>query len=80
MKDELGGEIMKKMVGLRAKSYSCLKENNYENKKAKGTKKCLKKRKLKFRDYKNCLKSAQTDGTLKYLEKEKFNVGNLRNL
>ena len=71
---------MKKLVGLRAKSYSCLKENKYENKKATGTKKCLKKRKLKFRDYKNCLKSAQTNGTLKYLEKEKLNVGNLKNL
>ena len=37
-------------------------------------------KKLKFRDYKNCLKSAQTNGTLKYLEKEKLNVGNLKNL
>ena len=80
MKDELGGGILKKLVGLRAKSYSCLKENKYQNKKATGTKKCLKKRKLKFRDYKNCLKSAQTNGTLKYLEKEKLNVGNLKNL
>ena len=80
MKDELGGGILKKLVGLRAKSYSCLKENKYENKKATGTKKCLKKRKLEFRDYKNCLKSAQTNGTLKYLEKEKLNVGNLKNL
>ena len=80
MKDELGGGILKKLVGIRAKSYSCLKENKYENKKATGTKKCLKKRKLKFRDYKNCLKSAQTNGTLKYLEKEKLNVGNLKNL
>ena len=80
MKDELGGGILKKLVGLRAKSYSCLKENKYENKKATGTKKCLKKRKLKFRDSKNCLKSAQTNGTLKYLEKEKLNVGNLKNL
>ena len=31
---------MKKFVGLRAKTYSCLRKNNYENKKAKGTEKC----------------------------------------
>ena len=48
MKDELGGEIMKKMVGLRAKSYSCLKENNYENKKAKGTKKVSQEKKTQI--------------------------------
>ena len=46
MKDELGGQIMKEFVGLRAKKYSYLKDNNDEDKKAKGTKKCVKKRKL----------------------------------
>ena len=30
---------MKKFVGLRAKTYSYLKDNNNEDKKAKGTKK-----------------------------------------
>ena len=35
MKDELGGQIMKKFVGLRAKTHSYLKENNDEDKKAK---------------------------------------------
>ena len=54
MKYELGGQIMKKFVGLRAKVYSYLKENNVEDKKAKGTKKCVIKRNLKFRDYKKC--------------------------
>ena len=53
MKDELGGQIMKKFVGLRAKPYCYLKDNNNEDKKAKDTKKCQ-KRKLKFQDYKNC--------------------------
>ena len=38
MKDELGGQIMKKFVGLRAKTYSYLKYNNDKDKKAKGTK------------------------------------------
>ena len=33
MKDELGGQIMKEFVGLRAKTQSYLKENNDEDKK-----------------------------------------------
>ena len=39
MKDELGGQIMKEFIEVRAKKYSYLKENNNENKKLKGTKK-----------------------------------------
>ena len=38
MKDELVGKIMKEFVGLRAKTYSYLADNNDESKKAKGTK------------------------------------------
>ena len=49
----------KKIVGLRAKWYSCLKANNDEDKKAKGTKKCAIKINLKFRDYKKCLRTFQ---------------------
>ena len=58
MKDELGGQIMQKFVGLRAKTFNYLKDSNDEDKKAKGTKKCVIKRKLKFQDYKNCLEAA----------------------
>ena len=39
---------MKEFVGLRAKTYSYLKDNNNEDKKAKGTKKCVMKRKLRY--------------------------------
>ena len=41
MKEELGGQIMTKFVELRAKTYSYLKENNDEDKKAKGKKKSV---------------------------------------
>ena len=41
MKDELGGQIMKDFSGLIVKTYSYLKNNNDEDKKAKCTKKCV---------------------------------------
>ena len=44
-KDELGGKIMTKFVGLRAKTYSYLIDDGSEDEKAKGTKKYLIKRK-----------------------------------
>ena len=59
MKDELGGKIIKTFVRLRPKRYSHSKDNNGECKKAKGTKKCLVKRTLKFQDHKNCLTTIQ---------------------
>ena len=49
MKDELGGRIMKKFIGLRAKAYSYLKDNDNEYKKEKGAKKCVINRKHKFK-------------------------------
>ena len=41
-----------------------------KTKKAKGTKKCVKKRKLKFENYKNCFEATQLDNKVKYLEKK----------
>ena len=72
MKDELGGKIMKEFVGLRAKTYSYLKDNHDENKKAKDTKKCVIKRKLKFEDHKSCLEAAQIENKINHLEKYKM--------
>ena len=42
---------MKEFVGLRANTDTYLKDNNDEDKNAKGTKKCVIKRKLKLQDY-----------------------------
>ena len=78
MKDELGGQIMKEFVGLRAKTYSYLKDNNNEEEKAKDTKKCIIKRKLKFQDYKNCLEAAQIERNISYLRKKKIGVDSLK--
>ena len=51
IKDELGGKIMKEFVGLTPKSYSYLMDDGEVDKKAKGTKKCVIKRCLKFNNY-----------------------------
>ena len=55
MKDELGGKIIMEFVSLRPKTYSFLTDDGKENKKAKGTKKCVIKKMIKFNDYKKCL-------------------------
>ena len=41
MKDKVGGKIMTKFVGIRAKRYSYLVVNGSKDKRAKGTKKCI---------------------------------------
>ena len=60
MKDELGGKIMTEFVASRPKTHSYLTDDCEEDKKAKGTKKCVIKRRLKFNDYKDCLLNNQT--------------------
>ena len=59
MKDELGGKIMTEFVALGPKTYSYLTDYCEEDKKAKGTKKCVIKRRLNFNDYKHCLLNNQ---------------------
>ena len=55
MKDELGGKIITEFVTLRPKTYSFLTDDGKEDKKAKGTKKCIIKKMIKFNDYIECL-------------------------
>ena len=54
-KDELGGKIIKEFCGLRAKTYAYLLDDDNEIKKAKGTKKCIIKRRLMFENYRESL-------------------------
>ena len=46
---------MKEFCGLRAKPYAYLMDDESEKKKAKGTKRCVIKRRLMFENYKDCL-------------------------
>ena len=55
MKDELSGKIITEFVTLRPKTYSYLTDDGKEDKKAKGTKKSVIKKMIKFNDYKKCL-------------------------
>ena len=55
MKYELGGKIITEFVTLRPKTNSFLTDDGKEDKKAKGTKKCVIKKMIKFNDYKKCL-------------------------
>ena len=78
IKDELSGKITTKFVGLRAKTYSHLIDDGSDDKKAKGTKKCIIKRKLKFESYKNYLEATQLDNEINYLEKNKIEIDSLK--
>ena len=60
MKDRLRGIIMTKFVGLRAKTYSHLIDDGSEDKKAKGIKKCIIKRKFNFEKLYKLFKSNST--------------------
>ena len=54
-KHELGARIMKEFCALRPKTYAYLMEDDCEKKKAKVTKKTIIKRRLMFKNYKDCL-------------------------
>ena len=71
---------MTKFVGLKAKTHNYLIDDGSEDKKAKCTKKCVIKRKLKFENYKNSLEATQLDNKIKYLEKSKISIDSLKKI
>ena len=68
---------MGKFVGLRAKSYSYLIDEGSE-KKAKCTKTCVIKRKLKFENCKNCLEATQLANKRNHLEKNQIDIVSIK--
>ena len=77
IKDELGGKIIIKFVVLRAKTFSYLIDNRIEDERARGTKKCVIKRKLKFENYENCLEAIHLENKINYLEKNEININSI---
>ena len=77
MDDELCGIIIRKFVWLRAKTYSYLIDDGSEDKKAKYTKICVIKRKLKFENYENCLKATQLENEKNYWEKNEIDINSI---
>ena len=70
--------MMTKFVGLRAKTHSYLIDDRSEDQKAKDTKKCVMKRKLKFENYKNCLEATQIQNNINYLEENKTDIDRIK--
>ena len=69
VRDELGGKIMTEFVALRAKMYAYRKiDKEVEERRSKGTKKCVVTEGLTFDDYKICL----SDGEKIYREQILF--------
>ena len=54
-KDELSGKIVTEFCALRAKAYAYKLDDDTEMKKAKGTKKCIVKREITFKNYVDAL-------------------------
>ena len=73
MKDKLSGKIVTKFVSLKTKTYSYLTDDSSADKKSKGTRKCVMKRKLKFENYENCLETTQLDNK-KYIYRKKIKL------
>ena len=78
MKDVLGGKIITKLVGLRANTYSYLIDGDREDKKAKGTKRCVIKTKLKLENYNNWLEANQLENKINCLGKNEINLLSLK--
>ena len=77
-KNELGGKIMTESVASGPKTYSYLIDDGDEKEKAKSTKKCVKKQKLKTEDHKHRLEASQIENEINQLEKHQLDVNGLR--
>ena len=78
MKDKLGEKITTEFIGLRSKTNSCVIDDCSENKNAKGTKRCVIKRNLKFEDYKNCLEAIPLENKTNHLKKNETDADSLK--
>ena len=63
---------------MKAKPYCYLIDDNSEDKKSKGRKKCVIKRKLEFESYKNCLEATQLENKIKYLKENKIDIDDIK--
>ena len=68
---------MTKFVELRAKTHSKLVKRVVKIRKQKGTKNCVVKRKLKFKNYKNCLVANQLENKINNRGKNNIAINNL---
>ena len=79
MKEELGGKIMRKFAAcLLHLEQKHIQATTAKIKKAKGTKKWIIKRKLKFEDYKHSFDKTQLENKINQLEKNKGNIDSPR--
>ena len=78
MKDEFGGKIITKFVGLSAKTYAYLIDDGSEDKKAKDKKKCVIKRIIKFENYKSCLEATQLENKINHVGKNEIDIESIK--
>ena len=64
-------------IPLRVKTYSYLIDGRNKDEKAKGTKKCVIKRELKFENDKNYLETTHFENKINHLEKIKIDIVSL---
>ena len=74
MKDELVIRTMKGFIALRRKMYTYLTDYGHVDKKAKGTKKCVIKRNIKFQDYKDYLENKKIFNSQQRFRSELHNI------
>ena len=69
---------MTKVFWLRAKTSNYLTYDSGEYKKAKDTETSVRKKKLKFGNYKNCLKVTQFKNKMNHLEKNQIDIDSIK--